>query len=276
MSLRTTLKSKLLKRPLGIFTFIITTLFLSACSEDNRDIQSSHIDAEPSTSQITESQPVEENKFQPDYISADDLNTLFSKNELPFIFDVRSEASFEQSHITNALSMPYGKTDDTRLTSAGLTKDSFIVTYCGCPRHLSSLSAADLSERGYSNIKVLYEGYWHWKDSGYPVIERQGKVAITQLKFKGLVTQSNNSSNNLADNTGNVPVSGIDLFLKHQESGQLEAVATNPEGEFEVEFNVYDYQDTDLFEVIIADINSSPIKHTTGQKESVNYLNIHL
>ena len=58
------------------------------------------------------------------------------------------------------------------------------------------------------------------------MVETTGNTAsITSIKFEG----------SLADNFE--PISGVDLFLKHTRSGQLEAVRTDKSGNFDVEFH---------------------------------------
>jgi rhodanese-related sulfurtransferase len=247
---------------------ILLSLLVYACSEDQSNNNADNTQTQPvenvSSTAKTSSDQATEDEFTPNYISADELNIRFDTSVIPYIFDVRSKPSFEKSHIESSFSMPYGKTDDQMLANtSGLSLDSEIITYCGCPRHLSTLSAKDLTERGYTNVKVLYEGFWHWKDSGYPTLVSDATAQLTQLRFAGSVASSD------------IPVSGIDIFLKHP-SGQLEAAITDLKGEFQIEFHLYDYKDADLFEIIVADINDSPIKLATGSTETVNQLTIEL
>jgi rhodanese-related sulfurtransferase len=249
-------------------TIVLLSLLVYACSEDQSNTNTDNTQPQPaenisSTKQTSSQQPTTE-QFIPNYISADELNVLFSSMQVPYIFDVRSKPAFEKSHIETSHSMPYGKTDDQMLANtSGLSLNSEIITYCGCPRHLSSLSAKDLTDRGYTNVKVLYEGFWHWKDNGYPTVVSDATAQLTQLQFAGSVASSN------------LPVGGIDIFLKHP-SGQLEAAKTDLKGEFKIEFNLYDYKDADLFEIIVADINEQPIEFTDGSIGMVNQLTIEL
>ena len=247
---------------------VLLSLLVYACSEDQSSSNTDNTQVQPaenisSTEQTSSEQPPTD-EFTPNYISADELNTLFSSMQVPYIFDVRSKPSFEKSHIETSHSMPYGKTDDKMLANtSGLSLNSDIITYCGCPRHLSSLSAKDLTDRGYTNVKVLYEGFWHWKDSGYPTVVSDATAQLTKLQFAGSIASSN------------IPVGGVDIFLKHP-SGQLEAAKTDLKGEFQIEFNLYDYKDADLFEIIVANINEEPIEFTAGSIGMINQLTIEL
>lgn len=48
-------------------------------------------------------------------------------------------------------------------------KDDRIVTYCGCPHHLSSIRAAGLQKAGFSEVYVIDEGFGVWAERGYPM-----------------------------------------------------------------------------------------------------------
>ncbi len=250
------------------------TLLLASCSDDSalRATESgSAEDSNAVSSQVTQVQETtsttdshdHEVDFTPNYIAADDLNDLLGSDAVPYIFDVRSNTSFEVSHIKTSLNMPYGQTTDELLSAVtGLNKYSEIVTYCGCPRHLSSLSAKDLTDSGYENVKVLYEGYWHWKDSGYPVAGSEETASLTHLKFEGSLTQSE------------TPSMGVDVFLKHPGSGQMEAARTNKEGQFSFDFHLYNYDATDLFEVILSNIHSAPVQLASAQLNTINRIEV--
>ena len=255
------------KRILFSLTTLLAIGLLTGCGDEPATSKSSPVTAsnteavEASTatanqtgtdSQQQNIQPVSnaqasEPAFKPDYISAADLGKHFEDNTVPFIFDVRSEHSYQKSHIRTALSMPYNQTDDDRLASVeGLGQDSLIITYCGCPRHLSGLAAKDLGERGYTNVQVLYEGYWHWVDNGYPVVDNES-TALSTLQFEGKVTRVDR------------PVAGETIFLKHQRTGQLEATSLDEDGAFAVDFHLYDYQAEDEFAVILSALNHAPM-----------------
>lgn len=250
-----------------ILAVLIVSTSLFACSEDieTREHSVQAKETTPTETSSVEAPTDSEPKFEPNFISTEELKTTFEEQAVPFIFDVRSTPSFEQSHIETALSMPYGKTTDELLaTISELDKTSLIVTYCGCPRHLSSLSAEDLTNRGYNNVKVLYEGYWHWKDNGHPITEASTTAEIEVLKFEGVLTYSDK------------PAEGIDMFLKHPVSGQLEAARTRKDGSFEFDFHIYNFNPTDKFEVIVADISNNPVQQLHGITETINQLNVQL
>ena len=64
-----------------------------------------------------------------------------------YVFDVRAEASYAESHIKSLLSMPYGITDSEDVAAlAQMTPDTPIVTYCGWQHALAGLAADQLIE----------------------------------------------------------------------------------------------------------------------------------
>ena len=218
------------------------------------------------TEQVAKSEPIQNNaikvateeKFEPVYISAADLGAMFDEKNVPFIFDVRSEHSYGKNHILNAHSMPHGKNDEARLAGIdGLGKDSLIVTYCGCPRHLSTLAAGDLTKRGYSNVRVLYEGYWHWKDNGYPIMDNESIAStVSTLQFAGSLKRKN------------TPIFGETVFLRHRPTGQLEAVESAADGSFAVEFHLYDLSPADDFDIMISGLDHPPVQTLTVRDDS--------
>ena len=164
-----------------------------------------------------------------------------------------------------ALSMPYGKTDQVRLASAqGISKQSRIVAYCGCPRHLSTLSAEALGKMGYENVSVLYEGYWHWKDNGFPIVDNEAAATITTLRFEGRLTRAGQS----ADDS--------DIFLRHQRTGQLEATRTASDGGFAVDFHLYDYYEGDQFEIILGRLDNQPVLRVAAASKQKTQLQLNL
>ena len=83
--------------------------------------------------------------------------------------DARSEQDFNIGHIPKAVNVPPGKkfTIESKDPKA---KSKLIITYCqsrDCP--LSDDLAKNLAASGFTNIKVMSEGWDAWSQSGYPV-----------------------------------------------------------------------------------------------------------
>lgn len=51
----------------------------------------------------------------------------------------------------------------------GWPTDARIVTYCGCPHHLSSIRAAGLQKAGYGDVYALDDGFGEWWGREYPM-----------------------------------------------------------------------------------------------------------
>ncbi|SDE87010.1 rhodanese-like domain-containing protein [Halorientalis regularis] len=81
--------------------------------------------------------------------------------------DARGERQYATSHITGAVLSPAsGRRDDP---AAAWPQSDRIVTYCGCPHHLSSMRAAQLYQNGYEEVYAIDEGFWEWHRLDYPM-----------------------------------------------------------------------------------------------------------
>ena len=241
--------------------FGICILFLSVltgCSE------SGNLDTFTDTSQSEDDIEISVSPEDPDYMYVDELSPLINTPSAPFIFDVRAKASYAESHIFSALSTPYGETDQVDLDEiTGLTHNSEIVTYCGCPRHLSTLMAKHLESLGYENVKVLYEGYWHWKDNNHPIAE--GVVATrTSLRFEGKIIDSNGL------------IEPRNVFIRNNRNGQLEAALSDTKGQFATDFEVLNFKSTDTFSIYVNSLENITIAELSAQPDINNKIAITL
>jgi rhodanese-related sulfurtransferase len=83
--------------------------------------------------------------------------------------DARSRTAYERSHVEGAVWSPARNGQESDDPVAAWDADTLVVTYCGCPHHLSSMRAAALLESGYENVAALDEGFWAWQEEGHPV-----------------------------------------------------------------------------------------------------------
>lgn len=90
------------------------------------------------------------------------------RNDAAVFVDARGEAQYEQAHIEGAVSSPVSDGGDPGAVGQ-FPKDRRIVTYCGCPHHLSSIRALSLLYIGYDRVYALDEGFFAWKEKGYPL-----------------------------------------------------------------------------------------------------------
>ena len=96
---------------------------------------------------------------------------LYDEKNAVFI-DARNAQEYEAGHISGAINVPdreflMGEIDPGKILP---NKDSVLITYCdGGECELALDVAKGLSERGYTDVFVLVEGYQGWEAAGYPV-----------------------------------------------------------------------------------------------------------
>lgn len=245
----------------------LTCLILMSCSNSNATSKSEKSsgdtaklaqnnqvsDAASNKPQTQDPEMKTESQFKPNFIKADDLKKRMDKGEKFYLLDVRGDTSYKESHIVGAISAPLPITEDT---VKDIPKFSTIVTYCGCPHHLSSIGAEQLTNLGYRNVSVLDEGFWYWKDHKYPLETSNSNSEITEMTFEGTLMKDNK------------PVSDADIYLKHEKSGQLEATRTDQNGYYKMTFHIYNYQKNDLFKFYVEDLKTPVQDFTTDKKDN--------
>ncbi|ELY78953.1 rhodanese-like domain-containing protein [Natrinema pallidum] len=114
----------------------------------------------------------------------DDVYYWYQRQEAR-VADARGADQYEKAHIAGAAlstAPPYTPDDDP---VADWSKDQRIVTYCGCPHHLSGLRAGKLIENGYENVYALDEGFNAWVDRGYPLEGSEVSQKRTTYEIRG-------------------------------------------------------------------------------------------
>lgn len=188
-------------------------------------------------------------------IKAKTASELLAKNKALFI-DVRSRPEFNAEHIQGALSYPY--------TVIKTAKDlpfkpaDKVILYCGCPHHLSGLSAEILKTKGFKDVHVIDEGYWGWKEFGFPIMLNPDAPSKLSMDVEGIARQNGQA------------LAYKDVFLLHPETGQLEATRTDREGNFRMALHfrgvdlsdqvVFQIQDQDLQRLSLAALKSKFIE----------------
>ena len=96
---------------------------------------------------------------------------LFDQGGVIFV-DARQDSAFEEGRIPGAIHLDAKKegTYTPEILARELPdKAAVIITYCNgekCTR--SSISASNLVNAGYTNVKYFREGYPGWTNAGYP------------------------------------------------------------------------------------------------------------
>ena len=220
---------------------LLLSLFMTAGCEETRQENNTPAPAEPA---VKEEVVIDEARF----IHAVDLLKRVKNESGHIVFDVRNKDSYAESHVRNSVSMPYGQFEPEDVAGLNQMKlDTPIVTYCGCPHHLAGLAADRLIEWGYRDVRVLYEGFWHWRDNQFPLAGLQVQQT-SELRLAGIVVSDEQ------------PLAGTEVFILNTRNGQLEAAATDANGRFETGFHVLDYQPDDQLEIRIGSLDA-PVAH---------------
>jgi len=96
-------------------------------------------------------------------------------------------------------------------------------------------------------VRVLYEGFWYWRDGNFPVAGLQLQLT-SELRLAGVIV------------SGDRPLAGTDVFIRNARNGQLEAAQTDASGRFETGFHVYGYRPDDEFEIRVGSLDA-PVAH---------------
>lgn len=145
--------------------------------------------------------------------------------------DARGERSYQDSHVFGAVlstvQTPLGPVADW-------PRDDFIVTYCKCPHHLSSMRAATLIEAGYEEVYAIDEGFGVWQNRGYPMAGQQVSLRPPERLIRGDTAPAD---------------AGGDAWAWHDPTGQREAVPIASDGSYELALKFADVDDASVIRV---------------------------
>ncbi|WP_435069063.1 rhodanese-like domain-containing protein [Haloplanus sp. C73] len=146
------------------------------------------------------------------------------------IVDARSQAAYAESHVEGAVWSParHGQAEDDPV--AEWPTDTLIVTYCGCPHHLSAMRAAALIDAGYENVAALDEGFWAWQDAGYPVAGGRPDYEPPLRVVEGRTDPT---------------FAGELAWVRHEPSGQREVTPIADDGTYALNVRFADVADDD-------------------------------
>ena len=124
-------------------------------------------------------------------ISANNLRELQLKKTKIIIYDARDKISYDQGHIQGAVLpldtdyyrelalfqsgvIPKGPDADKALGVAmkKVPKNARIVTYCNANCGASKVLQLKLVNLGFTDVRVMAEGYQVWESKGYPVVKK--------------------------------------------------------------------------------------------------------
>lgn len=110
-------------------------------------------------------------------VSTDALLTRYATADakLPIIIDVREDGEFRVSHLDDALHLESAEAISDVITERGLSKDTEIIVYCSVGYRSASV-AADLQERGFTQVLNLEHSLFEWANKGYPMTSASGST----------------------------------------------------------------------------------------------------
>lgn len=108
-----------------------------------------------------------------EYLTIEQLKAELAGGRPPLVLDVRSEVEYVDGHIPGAKFWPLSKIDNVGEIAK---PDDNIVAYCGATECQSSVEAAEqMTDDGYTQVRVLQGGYPAWEKAGYEIA--QGREA---------------------------------------------------------------------------------------------------
>lgn len=102
------------------------------------------------------------------FVGIEAVNAALQAGQRVFLLDARARADHFRERITDSVSIPHFELEQYL---ERLPRDVWIVAYCGCPHAISGQAFDILAAAGFERIAVLDEGYYEWRDAGYPVSE---------------------------------------------------------------------------------------------------------
>lgn len=95
---------------------------------------------------------------------------LYRQGRALFV-DTRHKEEYKESHIKNALNLPFGSSIDEIWEFLGnISKEQLIVTYCSNPKCFNSRRLAGfLLNRNFENVFIFLEGFDAWIAHNLPV-----------------------------------------------------------------------------------------------------------
>jgi len=103
-------------------------------------------------------------------VGLDEARGLFESDAAIFL-DARPADQYDEGHIQGALNLPWQEVDHYFMDLADRLEDTrTIVTYCdGESCDLSHELALFLKEMGFTNVRVLVNGWTVWQQAGLPI-----------------------------------------------------------------------------------------------------------
>ena len=100
------------------------------------------------------------------YTPADIVHGELTRGAAMVFLDARAPSDYGAGHVKGAIDLPFY---ETAQYADALPKDRWIVCYCACPHAESGHAADALFAAGFTKVTIIDEGFFVWRDRGYPV-----------------------------------------------------------------------------------------------------------
>lgn len=149
--------------------------------------------------------------------------------------DARGIDQYIRSHIYGSVL----STAQQQSTGGGINNwepDARVITYCGCPHHLSSLRAAGLQKAGFSNVFAIDEGFGEWQRRGYPMAGDEFISGTAMVSSEWTIS-------------GSVGPQYANSYVWAAVDRQYEAAPVQPNGNFEIPVKFWDVTENTLISI---------------------------
>jgi len=139
--------------------------------------------------------------------------------------DARGSEAYESAHIAGAVHSPAPDGASGTDPVEQRETDTRVVTYCGCPHHLSTQRGASLIGAGYADTYAIDEGFGPWRQNGYPMNGSRVEQIPESYRIDGRTSAGGEDGY---------------AWVWHDLSGQREAAPIESDGTFSVHVQFYD------------------------------------
>ncbi len=104
-------------------------------------------------------------EFNDEFVPAQQVYDAMVAGQSFVLVDARVIPDYLIGHISGAVSVPF---DSVEQATDVISRDRWVITYCGCPHAVSGRARAAFKRAGFERVAVLDEGYYYWTDQGWP------------------------------------------------------------------------------------------------------------
>lgn len=164
----------------------------------------------------------------------DDAYAWYADDAGVFV-DARSRTAYGHARIEGAVLSPAPDGRRANDPIEDLSRETRLVTYCGCPHHLSTLRGSVLIQDGYVHTYAIDEGFQGWIDAGYPLAGSAVQDRPAPVVIEGLTDRA---------------AAGALAWVWHDATAQREAAPIDATGRFTLEMRFHDVTPSSVLRVV--------------------------